>query len=98
MFTATGLQHIALGFVSQPNLPGYQILTDTPASSWVRILVFTAGAGLGLGLGLGTSALNTCSNLHFTSPPFLFKLFPFVFGLALMSASRPIQSGTLPIC
>ena len=29
-----------------------------------------------------TSSFNTCFNLHFTSPPFLFKLFPFVFGLA----------------
>ena len=28
------------------------------------------------------SSFNTCFNLHFTSPPFLFKLFPFVFGLA----------------
>ena len=65
----------------QPNLPSYQILTVTPASSRVRILVFTAGAGLGL--GLGTSAFYTCFNLHFTSPPSLFKLFPFLFGLAL---------------
>ena len=82
-----------LHFVSQPNLPGCQILTVTPASSRIRILVFTAGAGP----GLGAPSFNTCFNLHFTSPPFLFKLFPLFFGLALMSASRPIQTGALPI-
>jgi len=30
-----------------------------------------------------TSSFNTCFNLHFTSPPSFFKLFPFLFGLAL---------------
>ena len=33
-------------------------------------------------LALSVSSFNTCFNLHFTSPPFLFKLFPFLFGLA----------------
>jgi hypothetical protein len=81
--TATGLQHVSLGFVPQPNLPGATRLLFTPASSRVSILFAEPCLGLGLVLGLGAPSFNTCFNLHFTSPPFLFKLFPLFFGLAL---------------
>ena len=45
-------------------------LLFTPASSRIRIL-FAEPV-----LGLGAPSFNTCFNLHFTSPPSLFKLVP----------------------